>query len=56
MDKAKLLYMLERETPYDMSRTTLYGIEVSEFKTVEELTILAYWALVKWQQEMDSHG
>lgn len=52
MDKAELLYKLEQDTPYDMSRTTLYGIEVGEFKTVEELTTLAYWALAKWQQEL----
>lgn len=35
-----------------MDLTTLYGLPVSEFKTVEELRILAHWALTKYHKEL----
>lgn len=37
-----------------VDRGTLYGIEVNEFQTKEELKVLAYWALTRWQQEFYS--
>lgn len=42
------------ETVPNVQKGTLYGIHVEEFKSKEELKILAYWALTRWQQEFYS--
>ena len=54
--KQRILKMMELETMPSAERATLYGIEVSEFQTDEELRILAYWALTRWRTEMEAYG
>jgi hypothetical protein len=53
VDKERLIKMMELETMPSVDRGTLYGIEINEFQTLEELKILAYWALTRWQTEFN---
>lgn len=55
MDKSKAIKMLKLEIPIDMDEATLYGIELREFDTVEELRTVAYWALTKYHTLLE-HG